>query len=115
MTSKNYVTKGMLNKIIIYLYEHGETTAGDLKENITSNYKDKCEELIYLGVVSIKEGKRGKKKLYHLTDRGEKIGRYLRKANSFFEDGYIECPDCDIKIDQGSKYCKNCGEKLVNS
>ena len=112
MVRDSILEESLYLRIILYLYEKGEVTAKNLKENTTSKYIEKGTKLENLGVLKVDRNSGNRKRMYSLTEKGEKIGEKLSEVEEMLGEGKIICSNCGAEVNGDSNYCNHCGEKL---
>jgi len=112
MVRNSILEDSLYLKIIIYLYEEGEVTAKNLKENTTSKYIEKGTRLENLGLLKVDRKTNSRKRMYSLTEKGKEIGKKLSEVEEMLGEEEIICNNCGAEVSGKSNYCNYCGEEL---
>jgi len=112
MARDSILEESLYLRIILYLYEEGEVTAKDLKENTTSKYVEKGTRLENLGVLKVDRNTNDRKRMYSLTEKGKEIGKKLSEVEEMLGEEKIICSNCETEVSGNSNYCNYCGEEL---
>ncbi|MEF8875039.1 MAG: hypothetical protein V5A88_10310 [Candidatus Thermoplasmatota archaeon] len=112
MARDSILDESLYLRIILYLYEKGEVTAKDLKENTTSKYVEKGTRLENLGVLKVDRNTDNRKRMYSLTEKGKEVGKKLSEVKELLGEEKIICSSCGAEVNGSSNYCNYCGEEL---
>jgi len=112
MARDSILEESLYLRIILYLYEKGEVTAKDLKENTTSKYVEKGTRLENLEVLQVDRNSNDIKRMYSLTEKGKEIGKKLSEVEKMLGEEKIICSNCGAEVSGNSNYCNYCGEEL---